>query len=196
RRARELPCRQVHAVAKLGAEAHLMFHVHEDCLRLGLRAGAVAFRDVRIRARDAALQEEIAREARAIQARYDGAQAIRELPEVIAFRDLLRKVGVNPRREQPSVERLLSYALKRGDLPAINSLVDAYNLVSLRSLCSLGAHNLEKIDMPMSLRLLTGNETFTPLGSDKPVSVIAGEYGYVDASGRVLCRLDVLQAEF
>jgi DNA/RNA-binding domain of Phe-tRNA-synthetase-like protein len=50
--------------------------------------------------------------------------------------------------------------------------------------------------MPVSLRLLTGTETFTPLGSDQPVSVGAGEYGYVDARDRVLCRLDLLQAEF
>jgi len=66
------------------------------------------------------------------------ASAIRALPEVVAFQELLRQVGVNPRREQPSVEKLLNFALKRGDLPAINSLVDAYNLVSIRSFCSLG----------------------------------------------------------
>ena len=36
-------------------------------------------------------------------------------------------------------------ALRRGDLPLINSLVDAYNLVSVRSLCSLGAHDLDKM---------------------------------------------------
>jgi len=160
-----------------------------------LRAGALVFRAVSRGARDAALHEAIAREAQAIRARYDGPQAIRTLPEVVAFADLLRKVGVNPRREQPSVERLLNYALKRGDLPTINSLVDSYNLVSVRSLCSLGAHDLDKIDMPVSLGLLTGTETFIPLGSDKPMSITAGEYGYMDAAQRVLCRLDVLQAE-
>jgi DNA/RNA-binding domain of Phe-tRNA-synthetase-like protein len=173
-----------------------MFRVHEECRRLGLRAGAVLFRDVHIAARDAALHEAIAREAQTIQARFADTAAIRALPEVAAFRELLRQVGVNPRREQPSVERLLGYALKRGNLPTINSLVDAYNLVSIRSLCSLGAHDLDGIDVPVSLRLLTGTETFTPLGSDKPISVNAGEYGYVDARDRVLCRLDVLQAEF
>jgi DNA/RNA-binding domain of Phe-tRNA-synthetase-like protein len=173
-----------------------MLRVEEECRRLGLRAGAVVFHGLRIVARNAALQEAIVREARTIQSRYESSQAIRALPEVAAFRELLRRAGVNPRREQPSLERLLNYVLKRGDLPAINSLVDAYNLVSIRSSCSLGAHDLDAIDVPVSLRLLTGEETFAPLGSDKPVSVTAGEYGYVDARGRVLCRLDVLQAEF
>jgi len=174
----------------------MTFMVTDECRCLGLRAGAVVFRDPCIGARDAALHEAIVGEAQAAASRYASSEAIRALPEVVAFRELLRQVGVNPRREQPSVERLLNYALKRGDLPAINSLVDAYNLVSIRSLCSLGAHDLDKFDMPVSLRLLTGNESFTPLGSDKQVSINPGEYAYVDARNRVLCRLDVLQAEF
>src|SRR5262249_11950821 len=91
---------------------------------------------------------------------------------------------------------LLGYVLKRGDLPRINSLVDAYNLVSVRTLCSLGAHDLDRFAPPATLRLLTGSESFTPLGGDKPVSVTPGEFGYVDAMNHVLCRLDVLQAEF
>src|SRR5262249_20241485 len=164
--------------------------------RLGLRAGAVLFRDVCIGTRDAALHEAIEREAQAIRARFDNATTIRALPEVAAFRELLRRVGVNPRHDQPSVERLLAYAFKRGDLPAITSLVDAYNLISVRALCSLGAHDLDAIDTPVSLQLLRGDESFTPLGSDKTVPVNPGEYGYVDAHDRVLCRLDVLQADF
>jgi len=59
-----------------------------------------------------------------------------------------------------------------------------------------GAHDLDKFAPPATLRLLTGQESFTPLGSDKAVSIVPGEYGYVDAHDRVLCRLDVLQAEF
>src|SRR5207248_1118380 len=130
------------------------------------------------------------------RARFASPAAVRSGPEVMRFQEVLHKVGVNPRREQPSLERLLLFALKRGDLPAVNNLVDAYNLVSVRSFCSLGAHDVDTIAPPVALRLLTGRETFTPLGRDTPVAVIAGEYGYVDARDRVLCRLDLLQAEF
>src|SRR5437660_9421377 len=100
----------------------MMFLVTDDCRRLGLRAGAVVFRDLHIEPRGPALNELIVREAEAIRARYDSLQTVRALPEVVAFRHLLRQVGVNPRREQPSIERLLAYAIKRGDLPAINGL--------------------------------------------------------------------------
>jgi DNA/RNA-binding domain of Phe-tRNA-synthetase-like protein len=174
----------------------MSFIVAQDCINLGLRAAAVVFRNVRVAAASPELRSAIAGEVQAVRARFADAQAIRSAVEVAAFQEVLRKVGVNPRRELPSVQRLLSFALKRGDLPVVNSLVDAYNLVSVRSLCSLGAHDLDRIAPPVSLRLLTGAESFTPLGGDTSSPVAAGEFGYVDAANRVLCRLDLLQAEF
>jgi DNA/RNA-binding domain of Phe-tRNA-synthetase-like protein len=174
----------------------MTFVVAEECVRLGLRAGAVVFRGVRVGPRPVELHAEIAAAVWAVRERFAGPAAVRALPEVTAFHDLLRRAGANPRREQPSVERLLTFALKRGDLPAVNGLVDAYNLASVRSLCSLGAHDFDRIALPVSLRLLTGSEPFTPLGASAPAAVVPGEYGYLDAEGRVLCRLDVLQADF
>jgi DNA/RNA-binding domain of Phe-tRNA-synthetase-like protein len=172
------------------------FIVAEECVRLGLRAGAIVFRGVRISDSDSALRAEIAQEVATIRARFADPAAVRSAPEVVRFQEILRKVGVNPRREQPSLERLLTSALKRRDLPAVNSLVDAYNLVSVRSGCSLGAHDLDRIALPVALRLLTGRESFTPLGGDTQSAVVPGEFGYVDAREQVLCRLDIRQAEF
>ncbi len=174
----------------------MIFEVAEACRQLGLRAGAVVFRGVNIGPASPELRAEIAKEVAAIRMRFASIEEIHSLPEVVAFQEILRKVGVNPRREQPSVERLLGAAIKKGDLPAINSLVDAYNLVSVRSLCSLGAHDLDQIAVPVTLRFFTGREPFTPLGRDGLVSVSPEEFGYVDAQDRVLCRLDLLQAEF
>jgi DNA/RNA-binding domain of Phe-tRNA-synthetase-like protein len=174
----------------------MSFVVAEECRALGLRAEAVVFRNVHVGAASPALRAEILHEAARIRARFADAQAVRAAPEVGHFQELLRRVGVNPRKDQPSIERLLAFALRRGDLPAINGLVDAYNLASVRTLCSLGAHDLDTLALPVSLRLLTGRETFTPLGRDEAVPVVPGEFGYVDARDRVLCRLDILQAEF
>jgi DNA/RNA-binding domain of Phe-tRNA-synthetase-like protein len=174
----------------------MSFVVTKECSALGLRAGAILFANLRVESRSPALRAEIAQEIETIRSRYRDPQVVRSIPEVVSYQELLRKVGVNPRREQPSVERLLTFALKRGDLPAINSLVDAYNLVSVRSLCSLGAHDVDRIALPITLRMLTGTEVFRPLGSDREVPIAAGEFGYVDAAERVLCRLDILQADF
>ena len=174
----------------------MTFHVAKECIDLGLRAGAVVFRNVHIADASPALRAEVAQAVQAVRSRFADPAAARAAPEVVAYHDILRAVGANPRREQPSVDRLLTLALKRGHLPVLNNLVDAYNLISIRSLCSLGAHNLDTLALPVELRLLSGSETFTPLGRDQPQVVSAGEYGYVDARSRVLCRLDVVQADF
>lgn len=180
----------------VGGDAAKPFVVAEACVQLGLRAGAIAFHGVRVAAAHEGLRDEIAAAIQKLLAAGVSPAIVRSLPEVLTFQGLLRKAGVNPRKDQPSVERLLAYALKRGQLPAINTLVDAYNLVSIRTRCSLGAHDLDKIILPVALRLLNGAETFTPLGRDTPAPVTPGEYAYVDGANRVLCRLDILQAEF
>jgi DNA/RNA-binding domain of Phe-tRNA-synthetase-like protein len=174
----------------------MSFAVSAECLQLGLRAGVVLFRGVRIAPASPELRAEIGREVQTVRQRFATPAEVRSCVEVVAFQSLHRRVGVNPRKEQSSVERLLTLAVKRGELPAINSLVDAYNLVSLRTHCSLGAHDLDAIALPVTLRLLTGRESFTPLGETTPAAVTPGEYGYVDAADRLLCRLDVRQADF
>jgi DNA/RNA-binding domain of Phe-tRNA-synthetase-like protein len=174
----------------------MSFRVSEDCLGLGLRAGAILFRDLNIGPAGPELRALIAQEMQAVRQRFPDANALRGASPIAPFRAILRKVGVNPRREAPSVERLLHFAWKRGDLPVVNNLVDAYNLVSVRSYCSLGAHDLDRIALPVTLRLLSGREPFTPLGRNFPVAAVPGEFGYVDGQDRLLCRLDLLQAEF
>jgi len=173
-----------------------IFSVSPECVQLGLLSGVVVFRNVRVADASPELRAEIANEIEAVRDRFANPEAVRMTSELIAFRKILDAAGAHPRKVQPSVERLLTYALKRGTLPAINNLVDSYNLVSIRSLCSLGAHDLDRITPPVSLRFLTGEETFTPLGQEHAVPVKPGEFGYVDAADRVLCWLDVLQADF
>jgi DNA/RNA-binding domain of Phe-tRNA-synthetase-like protein len=176
--------------------AQRSFLVTEDCHRLGLRAGAIAFRGVHVGPASVELFAAMAAEAAAVSQQFASPAAVRSAPEVAAFQEILRKVGANPRREQNSLERLLTFALKRGSLPAVNSLVDAYNLVSIRTGCSLGAHDLDRIALPVTLQVTTVAATFTPLGSTTETMVNPGEYAYVDGQGHVLCRLDVIQADF
>ncbi len=154
----------------------MTFVVAKDCLRLGLRAGAMIFRDLRVAPSASTQRAEIAKEAASVRSRYPNLAALRADPLVAGFHAVSRQVGVHPKTDRCSLEKLLAYAFKRGDLPQINNLVDAYNLVSIRTSCSLGAHDLDKITLPVSLRLLDGSD--------------------VDAANRLLCRLDVLQADF
>lgn len=177
-------------------EPTIMFRVAAECIGLGLRAEGIVFRGLHVGAASAELRDDIAREAAAVRARFVDPAAIRSSAFIRPFHEMLRKVGANPKRDPNSVERLLSFAFKKGDLPAINNLVDSYNLVSLRSGLSLGAHDLDQIALPVTLQLLSGNESFLPLGGKGPAAITEGEFGYVDGQNRLLCRLDVVQADF
>ena len=79
----------------------MTFSVSPDCLQLGLRAGAILFRDVTVGEASSELQALIVQEVERIRTAYADPQALRSLPEVASFQEILRKIGVNPRKEQP-----------------------------------------------------------------------------------------------
>jgi DNA/RNA-binding domain of Phe-tRNA-synthetase-like protein len=45
------------------------------------------------------------------------------------------------------------------------------------------------------LKLLTGEESFLPIGAKEREASVKGEFAYVDSCGHVLCRLDVMQSD-
>jgi DNA/RNA-binding domain of Phe-tRNA-synthetase-like protein len=104
-------------------------------------------------------------------------------------------VGVSNRKNVASPENLLRWLLKNGELPALNVVVDIYNLVSVRTRLALGAHDMARVTGGITLRLTNGSEGFVPLGSAEAKAVRAGEYAYVDDGNDVLCRLEVRQVE-
>ncbi len=122
-------------------------------------------------------------------------EAIQADPVLSGFRALHDAIGRSNRKNVASPERLLTLVLQTGGLPQVNLLVDIYNLVSVKTRLSLGAHDLRAISGNVQLRLTDGSETFWPMGSAKPKVVSPGEYAYIDAAHNVLCRLEVRQCE-
>ena len=116
-------------------------------------------------------------------------------PTLIGFRDLHDAIGRSNRKNVASPESLLKLALKTGSLPQVNLLVDIYNLMSVKTRLSLGAHDLTKMNGNVHLCLTDGSETFWPMGSEKQKVVSPDEYAYVDGEGNVLCRLEVRQCD-
>ena len=111
------------------------------------------------------------------------------------FRDLHTKVGRSNRDYVASPEVLRRLFLERGRFPHINTLVDIYNLVSLKTGLALGAHDIDHVHGNIMLRLTKGDEIFVPLGKTEPMQVFPGEYGYIDDANNIICRLEVLQVE-
>jgi DNA/RNA-binding domain of Phe-tRNA-synthetase-like protein len=82
--------------------------------------------------------------------------------------------------------------VKAGErLPAVNTLVDVYNAVSLAHVFCCGADDLDKVAPPLAFRLARPDDSFLDMGAeggedpDDPPK--AGEVVYAD-SRHVLCR--------
>lgn len=111
------------------------------------------------------------------------------------FQDLHSKVDRSNRDYPASPEVLLKLFLERDRFPRINTIVDIYNLISLKTQLALGAHDVSKIKGNVTLRLIKGDESFVPLGKQEVTQVPAGEYSYVDDENNIICRMEVLQVE-
>jgi DNA/RNA-binding domain of Phe-tRNA-synthetase-like protein len=116
-------------------------------------------------------------------------------PVLRGFRELHDQVNRSNKRFVSSAEALVGLFQRKGVIPVLNPLVDIYNLVSLETRLSLGAHDTAHVVGAIMLRLTAGGERFVPLGAVGPEPIQPGEYCYVDDTGEVLCRLEHRQCE-
>jgi DNA/RNA-binding domain of Phe-tRNA-synthetase-like protein len=167
-----------------------------ECVDLGLRVDAIVFRNVVVDETPRSLRQRLQSAAKDLQRRFGDVATLRASPELEAFERIYRSSGVNPNKEQPGCHRLTEFALKRGDLPKVNNVVDAYNMVSIKRLLSLGTHDLAALALPIHLKIVRDDLAFMGLGRYGRGVAKTGEFAYVDGRDRVICRLDVIQAEF
>jgi DNA/RNA-binding domain of Phe-tRNA-synthetase-like protein len=173
-----------------------VFRLSEECKQLGLVVAVMMLRGVTIGRSSPAERTAVQMVADGVRRRFETVAEIRRAPQLSDFRRMYEEVEVNPNRHTPACERLVEMAFKRGDLPSINALVDLYNMVSVECLLSCGAHDLAEVELPIELRVSAGDKSFTALGSFGGGHVRRGEFAYFDARGRVICRLDLVQADF
>jgi DNA/RNA-binding domain of Phe-tRNA-synthetase-like protein len=125
------------------------------------------------------------------QARSDNASIEETIDGYCRLRE---RIGRSIRRFPPSPIALHGQFTRRRELGSISMAVDLYNLVSLATGLSIGAHDLSTVIGDIRLDLTQGNEPFHPLGSDEIRQVPAGEYAYLDQENRVLCRMEYRQS--
>jgi DNA/RNA-binding domain of Phe-tRNA-synthetase-like protein len=120
-----------------------------------------------------------------------GARELSEIPGIAAWRAAYKGFGIKKTSYRSSVERLVK-RVKAGDrLPAVNTLVDIYNAVSLTHVFCCGADDLDRITPPIAFRFSQPGDTFIDMGAeagedpnDPPKE---GEVVYTDTR-HVLCR--------
>jgi DNA/RNA-binding domain of Phe-tRNA-synthetase-like protein len=113
--------------------------------------------------------------------------------EVLAgYRLLFDRVGASSYQSSP--ETLLQMALgERARLPQINTVVDAYNAVSLDTLMVVSAHDLDRIEGDARIEMTRGSELFHPLNGE-PFLLPSGQWAGV-ADNHVLCQMNCKQSE-
>ena len=107
---------------------------------------------------------------------------VKELPEIVLYREAFKKVDINPNKFMCSIEALVSRTVKSQFVPNINTLVDLGNALSLKYNVPLGVHDIDKFAGDIELRFANENDTFIPFGSQEYDNPPAGELVYVSGN--------------
>ena len=111
----------------------------------------------------------------------DGTGAPGAVPGADAARTIFRALGLDPTKRRPSSESLLRRALRDMEQPHVNNVVDALNLVSLRTLLPLGLYDAARIGGDVTARVGRDGESYDAL-TGKPLA-LAGRPLLADAQG-------------
>ncbi|MDP4201189.1 MAG: phenylalanine--tRNA ligase beta subunit-related protein [Bacteroidota bacterium] len=171
------------------------FIAHPEINPIGLRGIYLTIENVRNRESDSnfcSYQQQIIDNAYQYAHRLGD---IKEDPILQGFRQLHERVGAPNRKNLSASENLYKVLEKRGTIPHVNLIVDIYNSISLKYKLALGAHDWDRIDGNVHLRITNGTEKFIPLGESDAKPIKPGEYSYIDDSNEVICYLDVRQID-
>ena len=91
-------------------------------------------------------------------------------PVIKGYTDLLQKVGRSIKKNPATVLALIRNIQHRGALPQINSIIDIYNVESLKSFLAIGGHDLDKIEGPIEFTVSQRDDIFLPILSSENMS--------------------------
>lgn len=125
-------------------------------------------------------------------------EMLRENRVIKGYRDMVSEVGRSLKKYPPAAEALIKNTQRRQKMPRVNSIVDIYNLEALTSYLSIGAHDLDKIEFPVTFTVAKEKKLFYPIMSnEKEVSTTDFIYedqekvlGYLGCRDSELCKID------
>ena len=92
---------------------------------------------------------------------------VEDLPHVAAWRDAYKGFGAKPQKFRHSLEQLLRRA--ESGLPRVNTVVDAYNAVSVTRQLPIGGEDLARYASAPRLLRATGQENFDTIAAGQEV---------------------------
>jgi len=113
-------------------------------------------------------------------------EQLKDDPTVRAYRDLFWSLGIDPTKTRPSGEALLRRVLHGDEIPRISTVVDAYNLASVKTIIPLSGFDLDQISLPLVVRFSREGEEFHGIGMNKPI-IVADKMLVVADTKRIVC---------
>jgi len=151
-----------------------------------LKLAVVEISGVRVeRSRPPELEKLIEDAIEEIRSKYELA-TLKDVPLFRAYRDFFWRLGIDPTKDRPSAEALVRRVLSGKPFPAINNVVDAYNVASMRSGIPIATFDADSIAGPkIELRFAKLGEQFLGIGMKKPVELTGRELVLADAQGPI-----------
>jgi DNA/RNA-binding domain of Phe-tRNA-synthetase-like protein len=101
---------------------------------------------------------------------FTSLEQIRDQPIFRSYRDFFWRVGIDPTKTRPAGEALTRRIVAGKDLPTINTLVDSYNLASVRTSVAIAAFDSNTIfEADLFMRVARKNELFRGIGMDSEI---------------------------
>jgi DNA/RNA-binding domain of Phe-tRNA-synthetase-like protein len=120
-----------------------------------------------------------------VRARYR-IETLKDNPTVRAYRDFYWSLGIDPTKTRPSGEALLRRVLHGEELPRISTVVDAYNLASMKTVIPISGLDKDRLNSPFQVRFARNGEAFTGIGMSKPLT-LTDKILVLGDEKRVLC---------
>jgi DNA/RNA-binding domain of Phe-tRNA-synthetase-like protein len=130
---------------------------------------------------DESLWQEIDAKVAQISGQLTTMEEVRRLPPIKATWDAYKALGQDPTRYRGSAEALYRRIIQGKGLYHVNTVVDINNLISLESMCSCGAIDLDKVQPPVVFRIGQEGESYAGIGRGE--IKLARIPMFVDATG-------------
>ncbi len=111
---------------------------------------------------------------------YD-AETLKDRPVLRAYRDFFWRINVDPTKVRPAAEALIRRVVVGNPLPRINTLVDAYNLASIKTEVAVAAFDADNLRGDLIMRFARKGEKFHGIGMNKPLNLQGSEIVVQDA---------------
>jgi DNA/RNA-binding domain of Phe-tRNA-synthetase-like protein len=140
----------------------------------GLNVLPLHVNSVKIRKKDFELEKFKLEIMKQVRNEYD-LDDVKDHPTFRAYRDFFWRIGIDPTKIRPAAEALVRRILAGKTLPCINTLVDAYNLASIKSKVALATFDANKLGGNLFMRFAEKGEQFYGIGMKKPLILKGGE---------------------